>query len=529
MTTSRSERRFLRSPTARNRVVLLALCALTTAAAACRRKAEPAPQPREVTAVAAPASLVLSGAVPAPQQFWERVRAGLGQRGQSLPKHYPLMLTELLSVSPVVTGRFEGERPLRFAVSVHDEEALGWAVAVKLRSGGELVAELSTGASAPYRAVPDGAVVRLQRPGVEESPARGVSRNYLVLASDAAALSALGPYLAATSLEDQTRAPAEGLALESVPGAGPRLASVWRGAVGLHRSRLLARFDALFDEGISSGFKRVGGVLFDALASTVERALRVTEHSRVTVEVDERRLRLSAAQRAPSQWSASARACEVARDAPLPNPLLAVVWGAAGMTPLIAGQPEAPGGGAGQPATGAGAPDGVELADVSVASPGILGAAEIDGELHGFARFESSGSSLAETTQRLLFDGRAAGRWFERKRSRPGGAATAVWSYSTSADQRLPSTVQVALDERDGRARWTFGRDAAKLLDVWGKGPASTVPWPWSAECSRVMFAVTAGQPGHAVAAWTLAAAEGFEVLAEAPLELFADRWLAQP
>lgn len=143
---------------------------------------------------AAPTGLVANVFVAHPQRSWTEARTALGASGRFLPRKFPLVLARLLSASPVLSGRFVPELPTLGAVGqLATTTELGWVLAFRVRSGAELVAELSTGGSAAFRAVRKDGLVVLER---ASEPAFGVSNNHLLVASDQDALIQFGAYAA---------------------------------------------------------------------------------------------------------------------------------------------------------------------------------------------------------------------------------------------------------------------------------------------------------------------------------------------
>lgn len=164
-----------------------------------------------------PKSLLLELVIPAPQQSWEQLRTGLGPRGKLLPSRYPVLLSSQLGASPVLSGRFLPELPVVGAVSAIGQ-ALEWVIGFPVQSGAELVAELTTGNNAPFRALPVPHLVLLERSGPRSF---AVANNRLLVGSSRAALENLGAFVARKDAHEQTTQAAAHLRLAQ--GVGPVL------------------------------------------------------------------------------------------------------------------------------------------------------------------------------------------------------------------------------------------------------------------------------------------------------------------
>lgn len=170
-----------------------------------------------------------------PQRSYETMRAAHPQ-GQAMPWQLPVLLAHQLGLPPLVSGRFLPEKPAVVALGLH-QSTWEWAAAFRVRSGAELVAELSTGSGARFAAERRGEVVLL----------RGASRTLavvdstLVVAASEPALERYAVYLARPP--EAPIAPQADASLRVTPGAG-----------------------SLFDDFILQGTDRVTALLQGALA-----------------------------------------------------------------------------------------------------------------------------------------------------------------------------------------------------------------------------------------------------------------------
>jgi hypothetical protein len=156
-----------------------------------------------------------------------------------MPWQLPVLLAHQFGLPPLVSGRFLPEKPAVVGLGLY-QRTWEWAVAFRVRSGAELVAELSTGSSARFAAERRGDVVLL----------RGASRTLavvdstLVVAASEPALERYAIYLARTP--EEPISPQADASLRVTPGAG-----------------------SLFDDFILHGAERVTALLQGALAEQI--------------------------------------------------------------------------------------------------------------------------------------------------------------------------------------------------------------------------------------------------------------------
>ncbi|MEP7052546.1 MAG: hypothetical protein ABJB12_19420 [Pseudomonadota bacterium] len=120
-----------------------------------------------------------------------------------LPAGFPVFVTTAFGLPPLAADSFDPDLPLFGALVQGTDGQPGWVLAVHAVSGPELVAKLSTGDHAPFRAAAGGATgltVLLPSAAGASSPPAGralaVFDNYLLAASSTDALTLVGPYAA---------------------------------------------------------------------------------------------------------------------------------------------------------------------------------------------------------------------------------------------------------------------------------------------------------------------------------------------
>jgi hypothetical protein len=145
----------------------------------------------------------------------------------------------LLGLPPLCADSFDPETASVGAIAQGAQGELGWVFALHTLSGPELVAKLSTGAHAPFRAEPaesHGLTLLRNATDAGGKPnaefALGVFDNYLLVASNAETLAAVGPYTA--RMLPKKPAPNAGLALKIAQkplatALVPRLRAAWAG------------------------------------------------------------------------------------------------------------------------------------------------------------------------------------------------------------------------------------------------------------------------------------------------------------
>ncbi len=205
-TTSRSER-MLASLTPARRLALASACALVVSLGCTNKKqaAERAnasalavrpdlPEPRGVLGEL---TLLHPGASFAAFRDLGGIASAL------LPAGFPMFVATAFGLPPLSADSFDPELPVFGALLQGDHAEPGWVLAVHAVSGPELVAKLSTGDHAPFRAAAGGSVgLTLLQSNMDAGSVAQAARslavfdNYLLVASSAEALLAAGPYAA---------------------------------------------------------------------------------------------------------------------------------------------------------------------------------------------------------------------------------------------------------------------------------------------------------------------------------------------
>ncbi len=434
--------------------------------------------------VAEPKALVMVGLIAGPQALWTDVRAGLGESGRRLPKHFPLLVTELLGVSPVLTGRFDLNEPARVALGVEGDR-LQWALALRVQSGAELVAELTTGSQAAYRATSHDVLKELARVGADEVPARGVVSNWLIVATDSAALRSLGPYLGRKRIEDRLKAQTGELMLESAPSAGTKLADFWN-AWWIRDGKLYQRELLSLLQGVAAEHMTDQLVALTSQVSTgVEHLLRGVRSSRVRLAIEETDLVVEGEQVTEHVWSTAAGTCAVIGQTPFAPTLAALAWG-------------------GQGALDIPLPDG----PLQVRGPALLGVADSGQDMLGFADVglmdtvpKTAGRIGAIFSEAARQSRKSAVPWTVSDGLHHGGRAW-ILAPSSKTGGSPPRKLQVALSdagEAKGRSRWIVTTHSAGQLPQWG---AERATLPWSRRCDEVVFGASLGSTPNRVALW---------------------------
>jgi hypothetical protein len=147
----------------------------------CKARSGPSPAPSAVPPPPpAPAGLVAELVAPSPATLYGSLRALVASRTPLLPESPELALATVLGLPPQAAAAVLLDRPLvGAAVAQTAGPELSFVVACRVKSGAELAVVLA-GRGAP-------------RPG---APALGVVDDWLIVANDAAAASAVGPYVA---------------------------------------------------------------------------------------------------------------------------------------------------------------------------------------------------------------------------------------------------------------------------------------------------------------------------------------------
>jgi hypothetical protein len=113
-----------------------------------------------------------------------------GAEGKALPFQFPVLAAHVLGLPPLLSGRFRPELPVFGALGVNEGQ-LEWALALRVQSGAEVVAELSTGSEARFQRVSSEGVTLLRG----ASRTFGVVDSYIVLASSESAVIRYAPFL----------------------------------------------------------------------------------------------------------------------------------------------------------------------------------------------------------------------------------------------------------------------------------------------------------------------------------------------
>ncbi len=166
----------------------------------------------------APVGLVGDVVLPAPQKTWQAVRELAGGVAQLLPQSFSLVAGTALGLPPTVADGLSGDVPLVGALLVDEAGTLGFVLGLHVRSGGELVAQLTTGSDARFEPRPDGdtgLTVLERRAGSATSQlSLAVYHNRLLLAPSPAFLRQGASYVVRTVA---AKAPPAGSLVLSVP------------------------------------------------------------------------------------------------------------------------------------------------------------------------------------------------------------------------------------------------------------------------------------------------------------------------
>lgn len=174
------------------------------------------------TVPAAPPELVFGVRFSKPESTYD---AFASLWGKGLPRSLNLLLTSLIGLDPLMSGRLLSGHDWFGVVTAEATSRWGWALAVPVSSGRELVAELTLGNSAELRATARvGWTELLGLKGGSLTPAQlrgplaaGVSGNFLIFGSSVTAVAALAPWLR-SSVSHGALAPEQG-----EPGLSARL------------------------------------------------------------------------------------------------------------------------------------------------------------------------------------------------------------------------------------------------------------------------------------------------------------------
>jgi hypothetical protein len=242
-----------------------AVWSLSVFALACQGELVAPPRPQPVPP-SPPVNLLAEAELAMPAQFWSAGRREVGKPARPFPEHLALVLTQLLGISPALSGRIEADQPA-YAACATTDAGLDWVFAFKVNSGREWVAELATGGSARFRKRESGRVTHLD--GSLPFGVMGVVRNYVVVGSSATALETLGPYAVRSRAQPggsrgvRVVSPATGATLEALfqrwiaPLQGALVAVAGEHALGAKGEQSLAS--------IETGLGQIAIALSDAL------------------------------------------------------------------------------------------------------------------------------------------------------------------------------------------------------------------------------------------------------------------------
>ncbi len=284
------------------RAASLLLALLGFGLAACRSEGGSAPLASAAPAEApVPASLLAELSLGNPQETWRRLRLLGGAGAEALPVSLPLLLLTSLSLPPSAAGSIDGALPMVGVLLSGPEGQPDAVVGIHVTSGAELVATLSLGASAKFRAKSLGTSLIELEPVPSTDPVRpagvlGVSGNYLLVATRGEALVAAGRFVAQSVARRARAEPglgvraSERVLARSVAGT---LREVWRARQRSLAERAQAQRET---KGRPADFADPEALLAGA-DNMVESFLGVLESSReislgVTAEEDRLRLEL---------------------------------------------------------------------------------------------------------------------------------------------------------------------------------------------------------------------------------------------
>jgi hypothetical protein len=204
-TTSRSERMRVSSELVRAAVCWAAL-GLVFGCANKKLASEQASSSSAPTlaALPEPAGLVAELALAHPDSVFKALRELGAPMSALLPAGFPLLTTTLLGLPPLSADSFDPDISAVGALAESSNGEIGWVVALHAVSGPELVAKLSTGDRAPFRAqlsATNGLTLLEPTPPPAAVPAPpraalAVFDNYLLVATTPELLPSFGPYVA---------------------------------------------------------------------------------------------------------------------------------------------------------------------------------------------------------------------------------------------------------------------------------------------------------------------------------------------
>jgi hypothetical protein len=189
------------------KLAVASACALVVSSGCANKKQTPQQASASALAVRPdlpePPGVLGELSVPHPGLSFAALRDLGGLAASLLPAGFPVLVTTAFGLPPLAADSFDADLPLFGALLQGAGGQPGWVLAVHAVSGPELVAKLSTGDHAPFRADAGGApgLTLLQPntvPGSSAPAARALAvfDNYLLAADSAEALRLVGPYAA---------------------------------------------------------------------------------------------------------------------------------------------------------------------------------------------------------------------------------------------------------------------------------------------------------------------------------------------
>lgn len=212
-----SPRRWARSRAWLRGLALAAAALIAVGGSACR-STEPAPAAQKPAPLPArPREVVADVVISAPAEFWQAAQALGGGPLALLPRGPELALGAALGLPPLVATRLDLRGPAAAVVALSPE--LAAVLAIRVASGAELIADLTTGAAAAYRAEREGELVVLAPVAPAGSKLALAVLDNALLAGSRPRLAQLSPYLVRSLL---ARATSEGPVRATLPGAALR-------------------------------------------------------------------------------------------------------------------------------------------------------------------------------------------------------------------------------------------------------------------------------------------------------------------
>jgi hypothetical protein len=155
--------------------------------------------PADLTPVPYPEGLLADFWLQNPEQTWKSMRELAGGPALLLPSTFQLFASTLLGLPAQAAGSIDGNVPV-VGVFVGSPQGPRWVVALHVKSGRELVQQLTAGADAKHAARADAATgitfIEPKAGKSSEAIALGVVGYYLLAAESAGELAAAGAYVA---------------------------------------------------------------------------------------------------------------------------------------------------------------------------------------------------------------------------------------------------------------------------------------------------------------------------------------------